>query len=132
LEEPDLKADALGFIVLAALMFVVAAFPAIGASLSVIESLFIFGITALCAAFVWRHEKAPKTTGRWLMLALITLVGAPLFYGFSRLVAVAFFRTEPEASRFFDIILTVIIAPGLTFISLAGAVRSLLLSGDSN
>jgi len=128
----DLKADALGFLVLAALVFVMSAFPVVRQNMDGVGWLLICVVGVPCAEFVWRHEKAPKTPRKWFVLALISLVGAPLFYGFSRLAAVVFFRTEPEASRFFDIILTVMIAPGLTFISVAGAVRAFLHTGDSN
>jgi hypothetical protein len=119
-----LKADALGFLVLAGLFFVISAFPVVRQNMDGVGWLLTYVIGVACAAFVWHHEKAPKTPRKWLMLALISLVGALLFYGFSRLAAVVFFSTEPEASRFFDIGLTVLIAPGLTFISIAGAARA--------
>jgi hypothetical protein len=119
-----LKADASGFVVLAALMLVISCFPIVRQNMEGLEWLLVCVLGLPCAEFVWRHEKAPKTPGKWLMLALISLVGAPSFYVFSRLAAEVFFRIEPATSRVFDSILTVMISPGLTSISLAGAVRA--------
>jgi len=123
-----LKADALGCLVLAGLISVISAVPVVRQNIDVVGWVLIYIVCVACAAFVWHHEKAPETPKKWLILALISLLGAPLFYGTSRLVASIFFSTEPETSRYFDIAMTVLIAPGLTFISIAGAARAALMS----
>lgn len=128
----DLKADALGFLVLAALTLLMCAFPVVRQNVEGVGWLLIILSGVPCAEFVWRHEKAPKTPRKWFLLALISLVAAPFFYGGSRLIALCFFHAEPAASRDFDIVLTLMIAPGLTFISVAGGIRAYLQLGDSN
>lgn len=128
----DLKADALGFLVLATLMLATSALAVVRQNMDGVSWLLICVFCVPCAEFIWRHKKAPKTPGKWFVLALISLAGALFFYGGSRLIALAFFNAEPDASRVFDIILTLMIAPGLTFICVAGGIRAFLHSGSSN
>lgn len=127
-----MKADALGFFVLAALTLLMCAFPVVRQNVEGVGWLLMILFGVPCAEFVWRHEKAPKTPRKWFLLALISLAAAPSFYGGCSLIARGFFHAEPAASRDFDIVLTLMIAPGLTFISVAGGIRAYLQLGDSN
>lgn len=119
-------ADAIGLAVLAVLVSLVSLFVP---SVEVPEVLwaFIYVMWAACALFVWRHQKAPERATRWLLLAVASVIGAPIWYGVAVLVArLAFGSNEPELSKTFDILVTLIMAPGLTFIAITGWVRALV------
>ena len=89
---------------------------------------FIYLIWAIFGAFVWHHPRAPSCPRRWLNVAILSLVAAPLWYGFALLAAKVFFRgDEPALSEGIDLIVTLIICPGLTFVAIAGAVREVVL-----
>jgi hypothetical protein len=88
---------------------------------------FFFLISAIGALYVWHHPKAPETPAMWLRLALYSVVAAVLWFGLTRLGAHFMFIDEPPASRAFDLVVTVIIAPGLTITSAVGWIRALAL-----
>jgi hypothetical protein len=119
-------ADVLGFGVLA---LMVAAVAALVPTTAVAGGVWPFGyaIWALCAWFVWHHPSAPKRPLSWLFIALLSLVVAPLWYGVAVLAALFLFSgAEPQLSRAFDISITFLLAPGLTFIFVSGSVRAYL------
>lgn len=121
-------ADLAGLFILAAVVMVVALFvPASQVPIGI--WVMVYGMAAATSLFVWRHPKSPNTPRKWLLLAIYSLVAAPLFYGFAVISARIFFLgNEPNGSKGFDIFLTLMIAPGLTIVSIIGAVRAMLLS----
>lgn len=91
--------------------------------------LVAYAVLVVCALFIWHHKRAPVHPTQWLVLAVYCLVGAAAWYGFSRAVAhLAFGPGEPGLSRFFDIGVALMIAPGLAFVAFAGWIRALVLN----
>jgi hypothetical protein len=118
--------DAIGLFLLL-IFFLTISFFAPKLRLSGIEWPFFFLISAIGALYVWHHPKAPETPAMWLRLALYSVVAAVLWFGLTRLGAHFMFIDEPPASRAFDLVVTVIIAPGLTITSAVGWIRALAL-----
>lgn len=87
----------------------------------------IYAMAAVASLFVWHHPNSPNSPWKWLLLALYSIIAAPLFYGFAIVMARIFFLgNEPSGSKGFDIFIALLIAPGLTIVSIIGAVRSML------
>lgn len=118
-------ADVIALTVLAALVTVMSLFVP-SSEVPGVLWVFIYVIWAACAYFIWHHRKAPESATRWLLLAILSVVGASLWFGMAALIAhLSFGSNEPGLSKTFDILVTLIIAPGLTFIALTGWVRAL-------
>lgn len=121
-------ADMIGLIALAALVGIVSLFVP-GSDVPLMMWMFIYMMWVVCALFVWHHRSAPSKPRTWLVLALCSVVGAPIWYGVAALTALIFFNgSEPGLSKSFDLIMTLIFAPGLTFIALTGWIRALTLA----
>lgn len=116
--------DAIGLIVLMIMVGVLATFV----SSSDIYKPFwipIYVAWAAGALFLWR--KFDALIMRPELIAALSLGGALLWYLVMRGVAYLVFSSEePELSRVFDLIVTLILSPGITFIALAGYVRELV------
>lgn len=119
-------ADAAGLLVLAVIMLIVSFFVS-DSQMPGIAWPFIYSMEAVTALFVWHHHKAPKPPTKWLLLALYSVVAAALWFGLATLGARLTFVDEPTASKAFDLMVTVVIAPGLTVVAVIGWIRTLVL-----
>lgn len=89
-------------------------------------TIFVFLFWSIFAWYVWNDRRAPETPKKWFFIAFCTLVAAPLFYGFAIIVAaIAFGGNEPTSSAKIDLFLAMTIAPGFTFIAIAGGMRAI-------
>jgi hypothetical protein len=121
-------ADLAGLFILAAVV-VIAALVVPVSQVAVGIWVMVYAMAAVTSLFVWRHPKSPHAPKKWLLLAIYSLAAAPLFYGLAVIAARIFFLgNEPSGSKGFDIFLTLMIAPGLTIVSLIGAVRAVFLA----
>lgn len=77
------------------------------------------------ALFVWHKVEAGWK--RWPLTVVCSIGGAALWYAATRAIAhVTFGDGEPELSKTFDLIVALILSPGLTFIAIVGWVRGLM------
>lgn len=121
-------ADMIGLIALAALVGLVSFFVP-GSDVPLMMWMFVYIMWGVCALFIWHRRRAPTKPQTWLVLALCSVVGAPIWYGVAALAAFMFFDgSELGLSKTFDLIMTLIFAPGLTFIALTGWIRALTLA----
>lgn len=80
---------------------------------------------AASAIFVW-HKYIVKWE-RWPLVAAYSIGGAIIWYGATRFISYLIFgNEEPELSKIFDLVVALIISPGLTFIAIAGWIRGLI------
>ncbi|MFJ2986827.1 hypothetical protein ACIPF8_03095 [Collimonas sp. NPDC087041] len=120
-------ANIIGLVILAALMTLMSLYVP-GSEVPGVFWVFIYVIWAAFAYFIWHHRKAPESATRWLILAALSVIGAALWFGIATLIAhLSFGGNEPGLSKIFDVTVALIIAPGLTFIALAGWVRALVV-----
>ena len=124
----NLKADLIGLVVLAVLAILAAvATPAGQTPIGMWP--FVYGGWAALAEFTWRHPKAPRTPGKWLLYAFYSVVAAALWFGLSLIGREIFFGVdEPGISKTYDLVLLLILSPGFTFISIAGSARAIVTS----
>lgn len=125
MSERDLKSDLAGLAVLAMLAFLVAVKP--GGQTPAEMWPFIYGGWAALAVFSWRHSHAPRTAGKWCLYALYSVVLAALWYGLSLFWRGALDGGESNMSETFDFVLLLIVSPGFTCISIAGAARAMAM-----
>lgn len=116
--------DAIGLFILMILVAVLATFiPA-----SEIPRIFwvpIYAVWAVGAIFVWRMIEA--VNHRWILSILSSIGGALLWYVTTRAIShLTFGSEEPALSKVIDVLIALIISPGITFIAIAGWVRSLV------
>ena len=124
-------ADFFGLTVLAALVALMSLYVP-SSEVPGVLWVFIYMIWAAFAYFIWHHRRAPERAARWLILAALSVIGAALWFGMATLAAhLSFGSNEPGLSKVFDMTVTLIIAPGLTFIALAGWVRALVVMRKS-
>lgn len=124
-------ADTIGLAILAVLVGL-GAFFVPNAKVPLWMWAFIYVIWLLCALFIWHHPRAPERPRTWLVVAVGTVIGAPIWYGFAALAALVFYSgSEPGLSKTFDLIMTLMLAPGLTCIALTGWVRASMLGQKS-
>ena len=122
------KANLAGLVVLAVLIALVSLLVP-EAEVSKPLWLFAYAGLGVCALFIWHHKRAPSHPAQWLFLTACCLMGAAAWFGLTRAVAhLAFGADEPGLSRFFDIGVALMIAPGLAFVAFAGWIRALILS----
>ncbi|UVH56089.1 hypothetical protein NWF24_25060 [Variovorax paradoxus] len=123
-----MKANLVGLVVLSIL---VAITSLLVPSTEVAKPMWIFAyaLWVVCALFVWHHKLAPDQPRRWLLMAVGSVAGAALWFGFANLVSrIAFGVDEPGLSRLFDVGVALMIAPGLAFIAIAGWARALFMA----
>ena len=78
------------------------------------------------AYFVWRNEKSPKTPAGWLWFAIGSVVSGLVFFACDVLVGgsghtnPSVLEAAKRAGGPFGFGLTLLVCPGLTFISIAG------------
>ncbi|WP_334052771.1 hypothetical protein [Burkholderia cepacia] len=85
----------------------------------------IYVAWAASAIFVWRKVEAE--TKPWLMTGLCSIGGAVLWFAVTRTVSHWIFgATESELSKVFDVLVALILSPGLTFVAIAGWVRAVI------
>ena len=127
----EMKANLIGLLALAIL---VAVTSLLVPSLDVAKPMWLFAyvLWVVCALFVWHHRLAPVKPGKWLLAAIGSVVAAILWFGSARLVArLALGDGGSGLSRFFDLGVALMIAPGVAFIALAGWVRCMFLAPKS-
>lgn len=116
--------DAVGLVTLMAMIAIMAAFipPSEVPGPLWIAIYFAWAAGAL---FVW--HKVEVGWKRWLLIVASSIVGAGLWYVATRVVShLTFGDGEPELSKTFDLVIALIISPGLTFIAIAGWARELM------
>lgn len=80
---------------------------------------------AATALFVWYKMDSYKNN--WLTIAGFSIGGAVLWYAVTRMAShFVFGAGESTLSKIFDLAIALMMAPGLTFIALAGWVRQLI------
>jgi hypothetical protein len=124
MQKMNYLADAIGLLTLMLMVVILAAFV----SPSIVPTplwIPIYLAWAVGALFAW--YKLEIVRQNW-SLAVASSVGvAILWYGASRGIAYMTFRSgEPGLSKVFDVIVTLILSPGLTFVAIAGYVRDLV------
>jgi hypothetical protein len=96
------------------------------AEISFVLWIFIYLILAIAAIYCWRNEKSPKTPGGWLAYSIASVVFGIAFFacdiwiGGSGHPNLSLLDAAKEAVGPFGFGLTLIVCPGLTFISVAG------------
>jgi hypothetical protein len=119
-------ADAAGLSALAGILLLWRALVP-GVDIDFAGGSFLYLAWAAGSIFVWHHQLAPKLPAQWLLAAACSIAAAAAWYGFMRGASVATFgKGEPEGSKVFDMMTTIIIAPGLTGSALCGSVRALI------
>jgi tryptophan-rich sensory protein len=120
--------DIIGLIALAGLIGLVSLFvPA--SAVPPVMWVFIYLVWMMGALFIWHHRNAPEKPQTWLVLALCSGVAASIWSGIANLAAsVAVGAHEPGLSKVFDLIVTSIFSPGLTFIAVTGWIRALMVA----
>ncbi|WP_155640918.1 hypothetical protein [Burkholderia pseudomultivorans] len=116
--------DAMGLLVLMILVAILSIF--ISAS-EISRPLWvpIYAAWAASAIFIWR--KVEPGTKPWLMIGLCSIGGALLWYVVTRTASHWIFgATESELSKVFDLLVALILSPGLTFVAIAGWVRAVI------
>ena len=78
------------------------------------------------ALFVWAKLKGSTSAKQWLLFVGYSVGGGLGWYLFARAVAHITFSNEPQLSWLIDTVISLVIAPGLTFIFLAGWVRQMV------
>ena len=123
---PKWLADAAGLGALAGTMVLGSvAIPEV--DINFVAGAFLYLIWAVGSIFVWHHRLAPKMPAQWLLGAACSIAAAAVWYGFMRGASLATFgKGEPEGSKMFDMMTTILIAPGLTVSALCGSVRALV------
>jgi hypothetical protein len=82
------------------------------------------------AHFVWRSEKSAKTAEGWLWSAMGSVIVGLVFFacdvwvGGSRHASLSAWEAAKNAGGPFGFGLTLVVCPGLTFISIAGIART--------
>ena len=119
--------DAIGLFVLMMLVAILAAFV----SASEIPRLLwipIYAAWAVGAIFVWRKVESEKN--RWLLIGLSSIGGAVLWYAATRAISrLIFGGAESELSKVIDLLIALILSPGLTFVAIAGWARAFVRRG---
>lgn len=127
----DYVANAAGLSVLALLVAALAPFVPT-AVLPAPLWMFIYALWSGCGLFVWQAPRAPAAPRKWLYLAGFSLLAAPFWYVFATLAGRLFFGSnEPALSNGFDLVVTCLLAPGFTFVAVAGSARALVSSRKS-
>ena len=80
----------------------------------------IYAAWAVGAMFVWRRVEA----NQWPTIGLSSVGGAVLWYVVTRAISRWTFGTaDSELSKVFDLLIALIVSPGLTFVAIAGWMR---------
>jgi hypothetical protein len=118
--------DMIGLIALAGLIGLASVFmPA--SAVPLVMWVLIYLVWMMGALFIWYHRKAPDRPQTWFVLSLCSVVGVPIGHGIATLAALPFGASDPALAKTFDLIITLMFSPGLTFIAVAGWVRALAL-----
>lgn len=87
----------------------------------------IYLVWAWCAIFIWK--KADSTKYSSAHLCLLSIFFGIFWYILSRSFAyLVFGENEPESSKIYDLLIFLMITPGLTFIFFAGWIRNKIKS----
>ncbi|NHV26857.1 hypothetical protein [Burkholderia sp. D-99] len=116
--------DVIGLFVLVILVAILSAF--VPAS-EIPPSLWvpICAAWAVSAIFMWR--KVGPETKPWRLIGLYSVGGAVVWYAATRAISRWTFGTdEAELSKVVDLLLALILSPGLTFVAIAGWVRAFI------
>lgn len=90
--------------------------------------LFLFIMISIIGLWLWTAKQSPKTPVGWLFAAVVSIVVAAVWYGFSRILSVILFSGHAQSlSENVDLSILIMICPGLTGIAVAGWVRALVL-----
>ena len=122
-------ADATGYFVLTAEVLL-SALVLRGAGVPAVIWIVIAVTLGVGAHFVWRSEKFPKTAEGWLWSATGSVILGLVFFACDVLVGGSGHPSLPpwEAAKHpggpFGFGLTLVVCPGLTFISIAGIART--------
>jgi len=132
--------DAIGIISLAGLATLVAwAVAALYTKEDAIWAWAIgFPIMAICALVAWYDRRWPSDSQDVLLYGLVSIPVGGISLAIDFLIGSSMYPQLPfryaiwEAGSPFGIILTICICPGYTLVALSGAVRSLLLTKDTD
>lgn len=116
--------DAIGLLVLMILVAILSTFVS-ASEISRPLSVPIYAAWAASAIFAWR--KVEPEAKSWLRIGLCSIGGALLWYAVTRTASHRIFgATESELSKVFDLLIALILSPGLTFVAITGWVRALI------
>lgn len=114
-------ADSVGLVVLMALVAILSSFV----STSEVPRLLwipIYAAWAVGAIFVWHQVES--TNNRWTVISLSSIGGAVLWYFITRVISRwVFGDAESELSKIIDLLIALVLSPGLTFVAIAGWAR---------
>jgi tellurite resistance protein TehA-like permease len=117
--------DMIGLLALTALIGLVSLFvPA--SAVPLLMWLCIYLAWMGSALFIWYHRKAPDRPQAWLVLSLCSVAGVPVWHVISAAL-ISFGGNEHGLAKTFDLIVTLIFSPGLTFIAVTGWIRALAI-----
>lgn len=127
MSKKSLVAESIGLLSLLLLATLISAFLPMGRP-KVEEWLIIDCIWIAVAEFAWHNQHAPATPLRWLVFSFGAASLAFLWFAVSRIGAALFFGAhESSGSRSFDTYVFLVFLPGLVFVGIAGAARSVVL-----
>jgi tryptophan-rich sensory protein len=115
--------DAIGLVALMAMVAIMSAFipPSKVPGPLWVAIYFAWAASAL---YVW--HKVEGRWKRWPLIVVASMGGAVLWYVVTRAISrLVFGDGESELSKVFDLVVVLIMSPGITFIALAGWVRQL-------
>lgn len=118
--------DSVGLVVLMALVAILSSFV----STSEVARLLwipIYAAWAVSAVFIWRQVESTKNS--WAVITLLSIGGALLWYFVTRYISRWIFGgAESELSKIIDLLIALILSPGLTFVAIAGWAREFMRS----
>lgn len=130
------KSDAIGLVVLTAeIGLLIPVFTS--EEIPIVIWIVIYVALAITAIYLWHSEKSPKTPSGWLGYAAGSVVLGGLFFvadvwvGRSGHPNLPLLDAATRAGGPFGFVSTLIVCPGLTFISIAGIARAYYLSKRS-
>jgi hypothetical protein len=128
-----LKSDAIGLVLLATeIGLLIPVF--ISEEMPIVIWIVIYLVFAITAIYCWHSDKSPKTPGGWLEYAAGSVVPGGISFAcdvwIGRIVHpnLPLLDAAKETIGPFGFGLTLIVFPGLTFISIAGIARAYFLS----
>lgn len=93
----------------------------------------VYLLWLVCSLFVWHRTKTPPQPRVWLTWALYSVIFAPIWFGFAAVMEFLIDSAKGESTTsYIDIAMALMVAPGSTFIFIAGWVRALKLKKGTN
>lgn len=116
--------DVIGLLALLVMVFAMSIFVP-SSKVSGVLWIAIYLGWAATALFVWYKMDAYRN--KWLSIVGLSVGGAALWCAATRAISyLSFGAGEPALSKVFDLVIVLMMSPGLTFIALAGWVRELI------